>query len=145
LKQQHRARRLALQCLCCLDVQGDRAAEMVELFLADSREPPETIQAARRLTRNAFAKLDRLDVLLARHARHWGLERLALVDRNILRLAAYEMAEEGVPNGIVITEALKLAKEFSTLESPRFVNGVLDSLAKELGRTRKGAKKNGHG
>ena len=114
---------------------------MVELFLTDSRESPETIQAARRLTEGAFAKVDELDALLARHARHWGLERLALVDRNILRLAAYEMAEEGLPHGVVITEALKLAKEFSTLESPRFVNGVLDSLAKELGKGAKGTKK----
>lgn len=140
MKQQHRARRLALQCICCLDVQGQKAAGMVELFLSDSREPDETIQTARRLTECAFGKLNELDAMLARHARHWELARLALVDRNILRLAAYEMSAEGVPHGVAITEALKLAKEFSTLESPRFVNGVLDSLAKQLEKDRKGTK-----
>ena len=106
---------------------------MVELFLQDSRETPDTIESARRLTESTFAMHGELDAMLTKHARHWELERLALVDRNILRLATYEMSEEGVPHGIVITEAIKLAKEFSTAQSPRFINGVLDAVANEIG------------
>lgn len=134
MSQRHRARRPALQGLCCLDVQGPKAMDKIEAFLADSRETPETIDAARRLLKQTFARREEIDELLVRHARHWDLSRLALVDRNILRLATYELRGGKVPVRVVITEALRLAQEFSTAESPRFINGVLDAIAKELGR-----------
>ena len=133
--RRHRARRLALQALCCIDVQGREAAEGVGEFIADSREPPETIDAARGLLEGVLADRDACDLLLARHARRWNLERLALVDRNILRLAVHELRAGTVPFKVVITEALKLAQEFSTAESPRFVNGVLDAVAHEIAGT----------
>ena len=119
MNPRHRARRLALQGLCCLDVQGEHVMDLLEEFLRDSREQPRAIAAA--------------DELLARHARHWELPRLALVDRNILRLAAHEMRSGAAPPKVVITEAIRLAREFSTAESPRFVNGVLDAVAREIG------------
>ena len=134
MKHKHRARRLALQSICCLDVQGDRAWEMVELFLKDSKELPKTIDAARTMATETFSRREEIDCVLARHARHWELGRLALVDRNILRLATWELSGGEVPYKVVITEALRLAQEFSTVESPRFINGVLDAIAKELGR-----------
>jgi len=129
-----RARRLALQALCCLDVQGEKVRDLVAGFVDDSSESPETIAQAHRLIERAWQ--DRLvcDDLLARHARHWELPRLALVDRNILRLATSELRGRTAPPKAVITEALALAREFSSAESPRFVNGVLDAIAKELGR-----------
>ena len=130
----HRARRLALQGLCCLDVQGERARGLVDSFLDDSREPPETLAAARELLAAAWADRAACDELLARHARNWELSRLALVDRNILRLAACELRQGKTPVRVVISEALKLAGEFSTSESPRFVNGVLDAVAKQISR-----------
>ena len=130
----HRARRLALQGLCCLDVRGERGRELVEAFLADSEEPPETIAAARELLAAAWAGRPACDEFLARHARNWELSRLALVDRNILRLAACELRAGKTATKIVISEALKLAQEFSTSESPRFVNGVLDAVARQISR-----------
>ena len=133
MSSRHRARRLALQCLCCLDAQGDGAVELVHEFIDDSKEDDQAIRGAHGLAREAFADLDRCDALLARHARHWELGRLALVDRNILRLGAFELRTERAPKKVVITEAIRLAKEFSTAESPRFINGVLDAVAKELG------------
>jgi len=75
---------------------------------------------------------DDIDDLLVRHARHWELSRLALVDRNILRLGVCELRRGRTPLKVVISEALRLAQEFSTAESPRFVNGVLDAVAKEI-------------
>jgi len=110
VSHRHRARRLALQGLCCLDVQGRRAIDGVDAFLDDSRETGQTIL----------------------HARHWELSRLALVDRNILRLGVCELRRGRTPLKVVISEALRLAQEFSTAESPRFVNGVLDAVAKEI-------------
>jgi transcription antitermination protein NusB len=130
----HRARRLALQGLCCLDVQGERGRELVRAFLDDSLEPADTLAAAHALLEAAWTARADCDALLARHAHNWELSRLALVDRNILRLGVCELRGGAVDAKIVITEALKLAQEFSTAESPRFVNGVLDAVAKEIRR-----------
>ena len=115
-----------------MDVQGPRAAEMVRSFLDDSDESPATLAAAHRMLQETFEQRDQLDAMLARHARHWEMGRLALVDRNILRLACGELWGGQTPVKVIISEALRLAQEFSTAESPRFVNGVLDAVAKEL-------------
>jgi N utilization substance protein B len=128
----HRARRLALQGLCCLDAQGSDAMPLVCEFIEDSKEPAETLASARRLLEEAHQDRPACDGLLARHARHWDLVRLAMVDRNILRLAAHELRAEKAPTKVVITEAIRLAREFSTAESPRFINGVLDAIAREV-------------
>ena len=123
---------MALQALCCLDVQGDKVMDLVRLFITDSREAPETTAAAADMLDRAFASRQESDCWLSRHARHWELGRLALVDRNILRLAVCEMLSGRTPPKVAITEALRLAQEFSTAESPRFVNGILDAVYKEM-------------
>lgn len=128
----HRARRLVLQGLCSLDVQGPHALLLVRGFLDDSREAAEVLEAAHELLGDAYADREACDELLARHTRHWDLNRLALVDRNILRLTAYELRADRAPVKVLITEAIRLAREFCTAESPRFVNGILDAVAKEL-------------
>jgi len=129
-----RARRLALQGLCCLDVQGVKVKDLVHAFLDDTRESPSATAAAHALIDAAWDDRDACDVLLVKHARHWELSRLAMVDRNILRLATYELRTAAAPLKVVITEALKLAQEFSSAESPRFINGVLDAVAREISR-----------
>ena len=134
MNPRHRARRLALQCLCCLDAQGPEARELLVAFIDDSRESPEALAGARRLMDEAHADWAACDEILARHARHWELPRLALVDRNILRLAAHELRYGKAPPKVVITEAIRLAREFSTADSPRFINGVLDAVAREVRR-----------
>jgi N utilization substance protein B len=123
---------LALQGLCCLDVQGHGALDLVRRFLDESAELPVVTSAAHKLLADTLACRDDCDGLIARHAKHWDLSRLALVDRNILRLAVCELRGEKTPPKVVITEAIHLAREFSTAESPRFVNGVLDAVMKEL-------------
>lgn len=128
----HRARRLALQGLCSLDVQGVVALDLIYQFIDDSDELPEIRQAARLMLREAWDNRAECDKLLTRHAKHWNLDRLALVDRNILRLAVTEMLALKIDPRAVIMEALQLAREFSTAESPRFVNGVLDAVAREI-------------
>lgn len=128
----HRARRLALQGLCCLDVQGQKVRDLVEQFLVESEETPPTVAAARLAMDGAWEDHPRIDEMLTRHARRWNLSRLALVDRNILRLCVHELTGGATPVKVVISEALKLAEEFSSAESPRFINGVLDAVAKEI-------------
>ena len=101
-------------------------------FVDDSREPSATLSSAKSLLLKTTAVRSELDDVLRRHARHWQLSRLALVDRNILRLGVWEMLYGGTPPKVAISESLKLAQEFSTGESPRFVNGVLDAVYREL-------------
>ncbi len=121
-----------MQGLCCLDVRGNQAWDLVEQFIADSDELAGTIDTARKLLRGAFDDIPDCDEILSRHARHWDLSRLALVDRNILRVAVHEFRTQRAPDKVVISEALRLAEEFSMAESSRFINGVLDAVAKEL-------------
>ena len=75
-----------------------------------------------------------LDGLIQAAAENWRIERLAVVDRNILRIGAHEIKSESVPPVVAIDEALWLAHRFGTTESPAFVNGVLDRIARSLGR-----------
>ena len=123
---------MALQGLCCLDVQGDDAQDLMMDFIADCSASVDTIASARDMLSGALADTDRCNEYLKRHCRHWGLERLALVDRGILRLGVHELLDGQAPPKVVIAECLKLAREFSTAESPRFINGVLDSVGKAL-------------
>jgi N utilization substance protein B len=74
-----------------------------------------------------------IDTRIAECAEHWDLDRMAVVDRNILRLAAYELLfEPAVPGKVTINEAIEIAKKFGTAESSRFINGVLDRIHREL-------------
>ena len=132
MDQRHRVRQLALQGLCCLDVQGHDVLDLVIDFIADCNASPETVASAREMLAAALDDIDRCNEFLKRHCRHWGLQRLALVDRGILRLGVHELLVGEAPPKVVIAESLKLAREFSTAESPRFINGVLDSVVKEL-------------
>ena len=120
-----------MQALCCLDVPGQDKADLADQFIDDSRQSDQTIRYARKLLELALADRDECDEILSRHAKHWQLPRLALVDRNILRLAVAEM-KSAAPYKVVISEAVRLAQEFSTAQSPGFVNGVLDAVAKEI-------------
>ena len=84
------------------------------------------------LVRGAVAHVAELDGRIARHAEHWRMERMPVVDRNVLRLAVYEMTHAGTPAAVAIDEALELARKFSNEESVQFVNGVLDAIHREI-------------
>ena len=88
------------------------------------------------LFRVATERGPEIDKLIERHAEHWRMERMAAVDRNLLRAGVAEfLAYPDTPRAVVINESLEIARKFSSLESVQFVNGVLDSVAKELGKT----------
>lgn len=95
------------------------------------REIEESFLYARQLVEGTVGKLAEVDALIRKQADNWRLERMPAVDRNILRLAVYEMLHEGdIPKLVVVDEAIELAKKFSTDQSSRFVNGLLDGLLK---------------
>jgi N utilization substance protein B len=86
------------------------------------------------LFRTAIDKMPQIDELIGKHTQHWRMERMATVDRNVLRGAVAELlAYPATPRAVVINEALEIARKFSTPESVQFINGVLDSVGKEVG------------
>lgn len=97
--------------------------------------PVEPDPFAEELVRGVERELETIDALIAKHAEGWALDRLPAVDRQLMRIAAYELISRGeVSRAVVIDEAVELAKDFSTAESGAYVNGVLSAIADELGR-----------
>ncbi len=137
MKRRQRARQVALQALYQLDVRGEVPdAETVD-FLRGSTRDPEVYFFARRLAEGAWSWREEADRLIGEAAEHWDVRRMPAIDRNILRLAAWEICRApDIPERVSIDQAIELAKAFSTAEAPGFVNGVLDHvlrLARERG------------
>jgi len=118
--------------MCCLDVQGESALEGAIDFIAEGRDQPQAVAEAQQMLRAAYAAVKKADGLIDRESRQWHTDRMALVDRNILRLAVWELLAGNAPRNVIIDEAIKLAKEFSSAEASRFVNGVLDAVARTI-------------
>ncbi len=94
---------------------------------------PEIVDYATSLVSGTIRKQPEIDQLISSHSSHWKIDRMAVTDRNILRLATYELLEEeSVPAKVVINEAIEIAKKFGTSDSATFINGVLDSIHQEL-------------
>jgi N utilization substance protein B len=130
------SRQVALQVLFALDM-GPASVPVEEVFerVADNFELPEGARAfAKQLVCGVIAERERIDAALARHARNWRLPRMAAVDRNVLRLGAYEILHTDTPAAVVLDQAVELARRFGAEGSPGFVNGVLDAVARECGR-----------
>jgi len=125
------ARILAMQALCLFDtLRGDFMAQLDE-FLADEDPPDKVRDYARRLVIAATDNIDELDAALQAVSPNWQLARMAMVDRNILRIACCELRDDfDVPPKVVVNEAVEIAKAFGAAESPGFVNGVLDAILK---------------
>jgi len=131
----HQAREAALQILYFSEVGGAPPDEAVVAFFSEHRpDASEGVRTfARELAVGTAAEAATLDTLVAQHSQHWRLERLATIDRLILRMAIWELRHQpDTPVAVVFDEALELARTFSTDDSVRFVNGVLDGIRKTL-------------
>jgi N utilization substance protein B len=131
----HQAREAALQVLYFWEIGGTTPAQALEAFFAEHRpEAPEGMRAfATELVAGTAADVGALDAVIQRHCEHWRIERLAVVDRLILRMAVWELQHApDTPPAVVLNEAIELARTFSTDDSVRFVNGVLDAARKAL-------------
>jgi N utilization substance protein B len=127
-----RARELALQMLFENDVTGTAPEEMFRHFEDWQDAGKTTREYARQLVIGTLDHRDELDRLISKQADNWRIERMPLVDRNILRMALYEIRHEPeTPTPVVIDEAIEIAKRFSTPRSSQFINGVLDGVLKE--------------
>lgn len=123
---------LAMQSLCQWDVQHDEtpAADAALAKLVDA--PAEVQRAARELVESYWKDRATLDARIVAVAQHWDLQRISLVDRNVLRVAVTEMLSGAVPPKVALDEAIEIAKEFGGADSPRFVNGVLDAVLRKM-------------
>jgi transcription antitermination protein NusB len=128
-----KGRELALQMLFQWDLSKDSIHNVRRTFWTLHSESEDEVRAfADRLVEGTVEKVESIDILLARHAEHWRVPRMAAVDRNILRVGSYELLyETNTPPAVVINEALEVARKFSTSESIHFINGILDSIRKE--------------
>ena len=130
-----KARECALQMLFAADVAETPHNDVVrtywtELGDADIEEPAR--EFATRLAAGTLAHLEALDERIRSRAEHWRIARMAVVDRNILRLAVYEFLHESTPRTVAINEALEIARRFSTYEATQFINGILDAIKRDL-------------
>ena len=127
------ARECALQMLYEMDVGKHAPREILNTFWDMNQQPDKVRQFANELFQGSIAQLREIDHIIQQHTKNWRLSRMAAVDRNILRLAVYELLwTDDVPPKVAINEAIEIAKKFGTKESSRFINGVLDRIHKEL-------------
>jgi len=130
-----KARECALQMLFAADVAEMPATDVVRGYWAELGEADldETAREfATRLAAGTLSNLELLDDRIRSRAEHWRISRMAVVDRNILRLAVYEFLYEPTPRTVAINEALEIARRFSTYEATQFINGILDAIKRDL-------------
>ena len=129
MRKRTQARELALQLMYQLDLRGDEILDEVNAALAPQAGDPEMLDFARELVHGCREKQSEIDRQIEEVAKNWQLKRMAAIDRNILRLATYELLfREDIPPLVTINEAIDIAKKFSTKNSGPFVNGILDNI-----------------
>jgi N utilization substance protein B len=130
--QRRRAREHALQVLFQIDLTGATAAEALERFW-DGLDAEDSVRCFTELLVNGvLADREAIDRRVVEAAEHWRLERMAVVDRNVLRVAVYEMLSEDSPHPVVIDEAIEVAKRFGSEDSAGFINGILDTIRRRI-------------
>lgn len=144
MPSRHRSRVRAAQALYEWDVRKAPIEAAVESYyrslysaeaeVEEEAPPPEKDEFMEQLAIGAASKAEEIDRLIASHSENWRIERMSAVDRNILRMAIYEMREIGTPAPVVIDEALEIAHRLSGEEAAKFINGILDAVRKEVGR-----------
>jgi len=135
-----KARECALQMLFAADVTK-LSGDIVTRNFWDELGEPDMEDVMRdfsvRLVNGTLRELETVDDKIRTRAEHWRIERMAIVDRNVLRLAVYEFLFEETPNTVVINEALEIARRFSTFEATQFINGILDAIKHDLEKKNK--------
>ncbi|MDD5492702.1 MAG: transcription antitermination factor NusB [bacterium] len=124
-----KAREIALQMIYSIDVNNLDIKDSLNLYWENNPEEHEVVEFANMLSIGTKDNLNKIDELITQYTKNWNLKRMASVDRNILRVAIYELVfYKETPVNVVINEAVELAKKFSTSESGGFVNGILDKV-----------------
>lgn len=128
-----KSRELALQALYQGELAGPNGHLDFQEFCAHFQVNKKATPYAKKLLDGVLEKGAAIDKLISNHAENWRLERMSVIDRNILRLAVYEVHyQDDVPASVAINEAVEIAKRYSTDDSGSFINGILDAMAKEM-------------
>lgn len=126
-----KARELALQMLFQHDMSGNAPDQILTTFEELQKSKPNTREFATRIFRGTLDNLDRIDEMITAQADNWRLSRMAVVDRNIIRMCIYEfLHEEDTPKLVIIDEGIEIAKKYGTQKSSQFINGILDGILK---------------
>ena len=133
MPSRRRSRQRALQILFLWGARRQPVHEAIDAYYDTlySEESPARDPFVADLVRGTVEHAAAIDEQISKHAQHWRMERMPVVDRNVLRLAVFEMTRVGTPAAVAIDEALELARKFSGEESVQFVNGVLDAIRRE--------------
>lgn len=132
MRKRTKAREIALQLLYEYDATGEMEQERVDSFVAGSTTSSETGEYARALVAGVIEHRNEFDGIFGKLSDHWSVSRMPVVDRNVLRIGAYELLHgEGVPPKVAINEAVELAKKFGSADSGRFVNAILDRINRD--------------
>ena len=131
----HKARECALQMLFAFDMAGGDASTLTSNYwneLGDTAIDDKTRDFANKLVCGTLEKIEAIDDVIRTRAEHWRIERMAIVDRNVLRLAVYEFLHHDTPDNVAITEALEVTRRFSSFEATQFINGILDGIKQDF-------------
>jgi N utilization substance protein B len=130
MKHRTRARGIALQALYEIDLVGHSPGTVIQYRLEEADLEARLAEFVRQIVNEVWPMIHQLDEFIAEHAPEWPLDQVAIIDRNIIRIALWEFAvNSDTPIKVAINEAVELAKTYGSDSSPRFVNGVLGSLA----------------
>ncbi len=137
--KRRRAREYALQVLFQLDVTNNKFTdEVLKNFWKNIKEDDDVKEFANDIVIGTRENIDSIDKIIKKTAEHWAINRIAVVDRNILRAAAYELLyRSDIPPSVVMNEAIEISKKFSTEDSASFINGILDKIAKKTVKKQK--------
>ena len=138
--KRRKAREHALQILYQLDIKKERPSSSVLKNFWIEYNPDEEVKLfAEEIVKGTFKHLAKINQLIHKCAKNWSLDRMAVVDRNVLRMAVYEILYRlDIPTSVTINEAIEIAKKYGTDESGSFVNGILDSIARMTGKLDEG-------
>jgi len=131
----HKAREAALQMLFAHDMAKTPADLLTEAYwneLGETTHDDKTREFANKLVKGTIDKIEEIDDRIRTRAEHWRIERMAIVDRNVLRMAVFEFLFHDTPDTVALNEALEIARKFSTYEATQFINGILDAIKQDI-------------
>ena len=131
-----KARELALQMLFQHDMSGNPPENILTTFEELGKSNANTREFATKIFEGTVRNLEKIDEMITAQADNWRLSRMAVVDRNIIRMSVYEfLHEDDTPKLVIIDEAIEIAKKYGTQKSPQFINGILDGILKRYNLT----------
>ncbi|UCC94316.1 MAG: transcription antitermination factor NusB [Candidatus Omnitrophota bacterium] len=141
MRLRSKAREVTLHLLYQIEISHRDSKDALHSYLENNPQRQEVIDFSSTLLEGVMRNEDKIDVLIKKYVKNWEIERMAIVDRNILRLGCFELLFlEETPPKVAINEAIELAKRFGDVDSPRFVNGILDKIYKMESKTYKESK-----